>query len=573
MALQRGDKTTYSKYTKGAFGTRFNKQGKSAHTVRSRAIQELQNPNTVFILGGEPTYIHSTEAYWLAGLRTAQKEMSKMLSRLVTEQKSKMNNKIAHIDSKWRENLDILGLKTFQEFQHIWEDSYKEYGEKQQSEYFQILSYLEEVRKLHSHLIAVEELKDSNINKLSQRERGKRLIEYGFIDSSDDIVGSGANIRYKDTTRMKQIEKDYRTLLKTIVDSSAFKALAQSTKDAVTKQMKFLKSGIPTHIAASAIGKLQEELEALVFGHSQQDIDKISNAVLNDPGDGSLVKNTLNQLGMTKESLHSYNIAGENYGNKGRLSTGTFKADSFDVLSLDKSISFFSTMKTGEVFNYLKDEYKENPVIRRFTATIESSSMDFSHINQHVKSTVYEADKRKIQLLANYVLRNGAAFGHNAKIQDVRDMLVSYLVWLKLLTEIIGNPDSDEFIPIALKMFTKIYNTADIIRIFLDFDGINILSSGFVNKEHLKDFYSLSFSKNNNKSVFSGHAQELYSVKRAAIYNLLGEGNEANYNNITYSNLYREISSYLKNLAIASQKLPTISTYLQVKVNNIKNIL
>jgi hypothetical protein len=264
-----------------------------------------------------------------------------------------------------------------------------------------------------------------------------------------------------------------------------------------------------------------------------------------------------------------------------KLSNTTFKADSFDILNWGAKISFFSTIKTGEGFDYASQK-NPNARLSRFTASLSSSNLDFSKINEHVESEVYARDSKELTALFQYVLRNGVAFNAASHISNFQYMIAAYFAWLKILIEIIGNPYSQYTVPIALKMFKDIYNTADIIRLFIGISPLDILNSKFINMTELKNhFINLNYGRpiieedsKKRKNVATGKSNILYKAKAEIISNeLLKKDENGNVDNsdVTYEHLYERMLETLNNelKEVALLRLPSLNIRISILTKNI----
>ena len=67
------------------------------------AISELKDPNTIYMLGETPVYVHSHEQYIKQGLKTAKLELSSILTKVVEETKNKISKIIPILEVQTKE--------------------------------------------------------------------------------------------------------------------------------------------------------------------------------------------------------------------------------------------------------------------------------------------------------------------------------------------------------------------------------------------------------------------------------------------------------------------------------------
>lgn len=541
------------------------------HKVKKRAFKDLYNPKTIYILGGEPTYIHSSDVYWQAGLQTAETTFRKHLYKLGNEQRMKMRQKISYIDEQWKKNLEIVGMN-WEEFRNAYKKSYNEFGAENQPEYWEALIGLRDAKTALTIQEALESKKTGSV-----QQTRSNFETMGFQVADGDIRGEKTARRYADSSVVKKIDRAVDEGLKKVYHSPLFKDMTQGQIAALEKALGYQPTtNTKATKLAAVIGLLQEAVESKVFEVGSTEtkaiLDAIQKANTNETFDefvDSIIRgnnNPLQTILISGEGGHR----GEEYS---KLDNKVNKADSFDILNLSgKQIHFFSTMKTGQIYNWSRKyaANKPTPVMNRFNATLETSSLNFQ--DSADQSPIHKGQADKVQALMNYVYRNAAAGASSKDIEHFRDMTVSYLGWLKLLTEIVGNPSNDFMIPIALKMFDEIYNTADIIRLFVDMDDMDLFKKNYINKTNLKDFYTWKYasgtteSQGTKKKIFdpNGQGQELYFIKSVML---------RHQKTPSYRSLYNAIKSYLNTLAVAKLQLPSIKTYLNINIKNIERRL
>lgn len=539
------------------------------HDVKPRALTELNNPDVIYWMGGHPTYVHSNVKTFQAGIKTATTQMSKFLNKMVQNQQNVLKGAKVFINKEWTKNLNALGL-TWQEFEAWWEKVLYKEPPQGQNKYFEFLALLRNIKHLQAAQRKIQDIK--NETKNNPKKRAEELLKYGFITSLNDVSGVGSRTRYVNTAAIKQIEAALKVSISQLYSDTEILNFMAQIGDKTAKAILSGANTYPVSISSTVIGKLQEFLEPKLqdIGTeiTAQVIDNLSN------NDRIGAQQSVQTHG-AKQGIVSVQIAAET--SKGKLNTHLNKADMYDVVTLgDVSIEFLSSLKTGAMFDYTSQIANESglpniPIIRQFTATIAAKNGDFSTVNQHIQNQDYNIDGSHIRALINYVMRNSVAFkgvsGANSKstTQPFKEMIVAYLAWLKIVAELIGDPNNTTSIPIAIRNMEKIYNTADIIALFINMsDPLDIFTIGhsLVNISAAKNFYSFKWSEVENAPSPASERMKLYGIKRDALIN---KNNKIS----TYKGLYNEISSTLKNLFWNTLQIPEISTWYQIKLDNL----
>lgn len=583
MAYNRSTKRK-KKYALGQGEFTASARSYGGRSVSNRALRELSNPNTVFVLGKDVTYIHSSDVYWKAGLQTAETVFMRCLSKLYNEQQRKMNHIINYIDKEWKRILDAYKINTFEEFQKKYTEVYHTYGSKQKP-YWDALESLHDAKILKTFLDTV-----SSQGAQSYEQTIKNYKKLGF-----DITGittKKTSGKYSEKALVKKLQTALNNALKQLYNSKEMLNYEDYQIKALAKEMGSSISTKTSQIHA-VFGKLQELIEAEVFKVLDKDVDMVLDAIQKSNTDADFkkaIKTTLQNL--ENNSLRVVPVIGEVEGRQSqytKLNTGRNKSDSFDILTINgHTEAFFSTMKTGHIYDYAQKyvEGQPPPMQNRFTATLQMENLNFSHINEVSgnPSVVHSNQAQQVDALMKYVYRNAAVVGTtNKDLENFRDMTVAYYGWLKILTEIVGNPENEFMIPISLKIFDRIYSTADVIRKFQGIDMMKLLDTGFFYKTELKSkFYSWSYAasvseaepnKKSRKNTFNvdSTGRSLYNAKVQAIIGengLIEEGEDVN-----YENLYNRIQDFLRTIAASTLKLPEVSSRLQINIDNIKRMV
>ena len=140
-------------------------------------------------------------------------------------------------------------------------------------------------------------------------------------------------------------------------------------------------------------------------------------------------------------------------------------------------------------------------------------------------------------------------------------MIVLYAAWLKILTEIVGDSTIEDT-PLAIRTANTIYNTADLIRLFINLDVKGMLyneGENLVVKSMLDSFYAPS------DPLSADSKDSLFISKRLALKRLG--------NNISYETLKEHafVQTFLHS-SMSKIKRPTFSTNFRIKFKNWKQL-
>ena len=584
----------------GSYNTKHFAYGKNR--IRSSAISELQNPDVVYILGGTPTYIHSTEAYFRAGVKTAEAEMNQMLNELVNEQQTKMQERIIYINQRWAEALRTLGYtepaeQAFNKFRKMWlqllhSDNAKEYltalaalSDTKQASVLMVdfdKSIEEAKRKLNSAI-------NSNPEKFSTQDDKNT-----FLQNEMSTKGFNIKVEWNDALSHYEYGGDIKEIRKA-AQKNAMIAIKHGLQHNAGAQLNRLQNIVRSHIPTQLRDdpSLWTNADAIV-GYLKPteigDIFEVLDSSIIPVGDEALINSMgANIAGMFLELVAPEHLDGPTTGEGNE----TKKIDTLIHL-INESCSgevVFSVPvsdKTGAIIDYASKNADGATVnfIDRFTASINSADLDFSRLQTGAKSTSLEKHQDKLLPLFNYVLRNDAAFsGQQNFIQPFKEMIACYIGWLKIVTEIVGNTQAPEEWAMAIRTPHNLYNTATIMETFTHLSNPLDIVRGehYINVTELKEhFYKSRLVEGSGKSMefvtntvmTAGQRSQLYAIKRNVIDNLV-----ATKQPVTYKNIYNKITadaqltSVLQGLKANSLRLPPIRTWYQINLGNFMRTL
>lgn len=600
MALTRAFKTGVSIKRKNAQRVIVQTQNATYETKRNNfnknklkrePIAELQNPEVVYMLGGSPTYIHSTEAYFRAGVKTAEIEMNKMLATLMTKQQSIMIERANYIDCRWKEALDALGIEgdsknAFKKFNILWTQKLNNSSASQE-----YLTALVELNKLKQATTLINEAEKNiseireSLNKESGSGQEKAESFNRQLNDRLDNLGLNITVSFNDKTQQYSYGGEQWQKLKDTAKEAAKNAINYALKNSSSKtHMVALIKSMYNHIhnklvtsdGNTSISGIIDYLDSKDIGNLFDFFD--ANIVFNDKAIDELA----NQFG----GFMLQAIAPEKKLNDDdkKRSTITDKNDALIKLlssGIEHEVVFNIPVsnKTGSIIQRYANnaDSKTLNFIDRFTASISSAHLDFSNIESTAQ--VSKEQQEKLTQLFNYVLRNDAAFaGQQGFVQPFKEMIACYIGWLKIVTEIIGNPDNPLDYAMAIRTPNNLYNTADIMRKFINLNNpLDIIRGNhYMNVTELKKhFYKRGLTaeskdgKNITGDVGAGMASYLYTKKRDIIEQLVAKNKR-----VTYYNLYNsDLKLVLQNLAANTLKLPALKTWFQINLENVTSIL
>lgn len=524
-------------------------QKKQSTKIKRRALNELENPNVIMMLGGEPQYIHSTEAYFRAGLKTAEEQMLIHLDALVEEQQSLMRIKIAEINNIWKIKLQkAFGdvLPTFSDFKQFWEAHITQ--NPHPNEFMSKLAQLAKLKEAKVKLAVLKQKKDkarqsvkngfnNQHTELSAKALEDKLSMFDFrvgLSKNQKTYTYGGEGKKLESAWEEIVKSSTEEVIKWLFNNQQFIHITDSLIDA---QIEAYKNNKKDNL------KLEHTQIGKIFEHMTEGVYK---NVINNPKFNDKVVPLVADLAFQR-------VAAEQEGSG--KSTTTYKADTnvqfINNISGEVILEFLTSDKTGQSVDFSQNKIDlETKNVDQFTATIESKTFDFSQLGLNINA--YERNKQMIDNLIQYVLANGYAFSGRVSIVNFKELIVMFLAWMKVVSEIIGGESSMNDTPLAIRSFNTIYNTADVLNLFIDIAPKDIMK--YINKSLLGDFYKSSPPLANSLKNILFHSKALTLTELGG--------------NVSYGNIKNFTGSFKNN----KDNIKTVSEYLQDIYSNFMQV-
>lgn len=507
--------------------------------IRPGALSEIGDIGTVYILGGNPTYIHSRTEYFKTGLNIATHAFNKMLDKMIQEQKSVMMQKAHNIDQMWKAKLQRAfgkSIPSFSDFQYWWERAIM--NEENPSEFFSRLEPLLKLKEAKVRKNALDKMRSEIRESLNKKEYLTAEQKAAQMEDALAPYHMTVSVNTKQNTMSysglgKELEKEWERIIKENtklallnpndnIDAEVLKSLSDA-------RLKELTEG--KNIKDTTIGNLFELRSVGIYKNIQNDLPGLEDRII---------------------SLIVENVAGEKTGQD----TKKFKADSKIAIALDGEVvfDFFVSDKASQtVARGLKD-MTEAPIIEQFVASLNSESLDFTKYG--ISSSALYADNSLMQRIFNYVFTNYAAL--NINIRDFKESVVLYAAWLKICSEIIGEVGLKST-PMAVRTLNTIYNTADLLRLFINLDTYDMFK--YLRKSDLESGF---FAKNYKLTPIQ--KQSIFIEKKLALLNMADDKETVNYQSLYNNSL---LQNYLRSIG-ANIKRPALHTSFIIKLTNLK---
>lgn len=614
---QREDKPT--RFTK-AF--QFESKG-STHEISPRALMELSNPNTIYLLGGTPTYVHSRQAYFDAGLSTVNKQLTIMLNNLVAEQKSKIKIYATQINNRWYEKVKSMGIDIEGKLNNT--NGFEIFNEF----YKQAIMSGETMNEYHAKLLLIQKLRTAvdltgdierlRIDAIKQPRTAEQTI-MDIIKGQLEILG--LNIKKEDiqlelySTGSAKKFKDKEKLLEKIKEQilinykqacvDVAKTYGKKLKENARSMVKILGDALTTKVQTQGKSALNEAW-TVSFKLLKQKIGDLFELMMQSAINKAFIVETkgtkweplFDQI-VIEDVVKAYEKDGgttsttKNDGSDHKLTSKEAKIDtmltikilgnSFDIPISDKTgqklIASDIIAKDSQSRNYLK-------VQEHFSAAINLQGNQYAQGifgDQQASSEVFTADQDAFGRYVNYVLYNEYYLQSTvpSQIKYFNNTLMSYIGWLRLIISIIGVPEkAGEETPMAIRTPRELYNTAQILTDFLQMEPTGItknLGTGHVSNvtKHVADLQHL-LDKVTNKDEIKKIKESLpgfkssfniYKNVKSKIISENGGPNDA----LTYSQLYEMLGEELSKLT-SKPVVPMFSTYFNIQLGNMSAII
>ena len=589
--------------------------GATSQTIKNRAILELSNPSTVYILGGYPTYVHTETVYFDAGLKVANEEINRMLYDTVRAQKAYIESKISYINQAWEALLRPLGFgadggSPFDDFKAFY-DKIASNSEEEQNEYFRRLQLIQRLRT------AADLFKEGTMDELKKQiarsgsaptpQDVSRIISECFLPLGMPelqtveikVRGSGLQIANK-----AEIEKQLKSHAKQLFKEGCEWALS-SRQDVQEKVQDIAKEFVmilgkdfanqfknnpldaPIDKAVeSALDTIKTKIgylfESLMIG-SFEYMERTDLYTTLTDASGQQIERKLIQV---VSSLHNERVLID-----GKPVDNTkVKADSQLYFEFNTGgLAFLVSDKTGQTVNVSPDGklMAQEHFSGSVGATLNRQGQPFG--DKVFSPSVFNPQQGEdLTKLMNYVLLNASyhAYNHSTaeSIKEFKYALVCFLAWLQSAVSIIGAPDSDSEIPLAVRTQRTIYNTADILQKFITLSPKDILT-------HIgeRGYWSfLSADINNNKlparktlnnfipteqmsstSVSATKRRLLGSLKLRRLDKELEGKSTADFDYVKLFDIYQGLFAELN----GGKKLPSINTWWSIELDNLAAVI
>lgn len=528
--------------------------------IKRRALNELNNPDVVCMLGGKPQYIHSTAAYFRAGLKTAENAMLTHLNNLVAEQQDKMKTMIEVINSEWQYKLDKAfkgTIPSFSDFQKFWNAHITQ--NEQPNEFMAKMAQLASLKEAKTKLSILQQTRDKARKSVKIHHNGahteasaKELQDkLSLFDFTVGLSSSGNQYSYGGVG--KELEKEWNNII-------------QQSTEAVIKQLsdnnleKLIDSVIDAQIQA------YRNNTHVNYNLTHTEIGKIFEFISQ-----GVYKNVFNNTDIDKKlvprayDMYIERIAAEAPGSGESVITdkGDSKVQFVDSIGTDVILEFVTSDKTGQNVDFTQSKIDLNTKnIDQFTSGLNSQSLDFSKLQLNVAT--YNNNSAAINSLINYVMANAFAFSGQVSVKYFKEIIVMFLAWMKVVVEIIGDTTLDKT-PLAVRTFSTIYNTADLLNLFINIAPRDIFK--YIRQKDLSDFYKASVPLANSmkNTLFASKKAALKTMGAGVSYEKLKNNTEKPKGSIVPS-----VSQCLDDIYNAFiQVRPSINASFLIKLNNL----
>ena len=358
---------------------------------------------------------------------------------------------------------------------------------------------------------------------MRKRQQGQKLYDEGFIRGT---YIEGQQIKAGPDDPITHIRADQRKLIKELGDylEKIIPKTGSVIDDAINNILANRDAGQVDRTFATQIGQIEEFLSSKIQGYIVDGI-KIS----------------------------MQNVAAEKSDGKSKgKDVKSFKGDTKTIFDLGTTqLEFISSDKTGMQYAFGGNlDAQTAATIDRFTAGIDSDTLSLKNIQSSVDMD--DIDPYTDDIIG-YLVRNDNAFGR--KDIEGKKLVLAFFGWLKLINEIVGT-DKD-IIPV-IRMFNRLYRTDDLLKFFLNKNGLQILT--YVNQAYLEKYYDIVEGTNPEPSA-------LYEAKK----HFITESSTNEGFKLTYRALKQGILAELQTLNMAAIT-NGIHTSYNILMNNIKNI-
>ena len=507
-----------------------------ANGGRQKAIAELQDENVIYMLAQNPVYIHSNKLYYEAGHKTAVRILNEELSLLVNDVHTEINRLIPLLDAELQQIITALGMNSWEEFRQWWSTEVQPNSPNLQtnSEALYYLALLEKIKKQATSIGTYLYMRNKGRTGKGggmTRSGAQQLINAGFVGAdftgayhesakTTDLITHIREEQRKDIIKLSQWLVPH---LVSINDGYAegiitkLKSITGSNLDGIGGSMNI------DQTFANQIGRIQEYISAMFTR-------ELTNGI--------------------KVSMRT--VAAERKGSDQQ--SATFKADTQIAMNIGSvQLSFLASDKTGMETMFGKDG-RAIGYIDKFTAGIMNGTLNIERLATAADfNSIHQIDSR-LQNIFHYVIKNADFF--YLRDQNTKDIILALFAWMKLIVEVVGVQSSIQDVPVVIRMFNRLYRTSDILRMFSNQYGLDILR--YVNKAYLNDLY------NTYRPEGLMSPKELREIKKSAMEQMHGS--------TTYAKLKYAIYDTLTTLNGSAARTLKFSAHFRILLDNIENL-
>ena len=499
---------------------------------RARAIAELGQDDVIYMLGEDPTYIHSREVYYKAGRATAIKLLNNGLTKTVSQVHAEIDRLTPLLDAEVNNIVRALNMNSWEEFQQWWSHEVQpnspDLATNNEALYY--LSLLEKIKKQATSIGAYLSMRQSGRSGKGEamtQAGAKQLIAAGFVQAGfTGAKGEQAGANAAITQIRAQQRQDMSTLAKWLVP--ILEKMNTKTADHIITQLK--------KIAGPNLDGVGGKVDATYATEIGQIFEYVSDLFSRELESG--IKVQMN------------NIAAEKTGKNSKQ----YKADTKHTVTIGSvQFSFLSSDKTGMETVFGQGSGQAIGYIDKFTAGIESPHLKL--VGSNIETIVdWNLVDPQLDNLFAYIVRNADYFGRQD--EEAKTIIVSFFAWAKLITELVGMQSSIADMPVVIRMFNRLYKTSDIMRRFSNISGVSIMQ--YVNKTYLYDYYKTF------QATGKMDKKLLREIKGNAMSEMRG--------GVTYSALKNAISSTLQGVNSQVTRQNYFHTNLRILLGNIENL-
>lgn len=553
----------------------------SNHSVSRVAIYELKDPDLIYILGGKKqqyVYIHSHKKTWAAGAHTARTRMRQILHQLVVERKEIMAQKAEQIDALWSEvyqqinNIESqLQPETWKPIQN-WNDFVEYYNKLLPSQNEDVAlpgtATIKELSNIINYKLTISAAKSlKKFRNENFQQYIERLYAFGAISKEEkqDLELNKINVKALFTNVEDFLQTKSEDFRRAFISSKAVSEYITSLGDTAKTKQKYntVEKQLDFIPDAKVLGLITEKA---LRSSNKKGIDKLETQIID-----SFDENVFNIIRQTNGStihnptLITTSVAGEGHSQKGGLNTGIHKADLVRVIPYGSiSIQIPTSVKLSMAIKQVN--ISNNQVVIEaedlFSSSASAKYLNFEELNESVKSNSYRKNAAEITALSRYVYTNASALDEAETAQYYgyfNKAIIQYLAWLKLDTQIIGNPDNAQQLVMALESINSIHNAADLLRQMIKVSPAGIEKYIVVTNNPLQQVKRKSEATTD--ALLTDIDQKISEMWNSYLKKVSEKPN--------FRNIYSEVVSVLQNYStITQQLLPTVSLYYKIALRN-----